>query len=78
MELQLQNKKVFVSGSSRGIGLAIAKKFIDEGAQVVINGRNEDELIAVSKAIKALGYVSGDVSIPNNAVMEENICFKFF
>ena len=68
MDLQLQNKKVFVSGSSRGIGLAIAKKFIDEGAQVVINGRNEEELLAVSKTIKALGYVSGDISLPKNAL----------
>ena len=40
----LRNKKVIVTGGSDGIGLAIAKKFISIGAEVVITGRHLDKL----------------------------------
>lgn len=48
MNLQLKNKQVFVSGSTAGIGFAIAKAFAQEGAIVYINGRDNDK---VEKAI---------------------------
>ena len=38
------NKTVFITGASRGIGKAIAKKFAEEGACVVINDINEERL----------------------------------
>lgn len=44
MELGLKDKRVLVSGSSRGIGLAIAKGFLGEGARVVLTGRNDSDL----------------------------------
>jgi 3-oxoacyl-[acyl-carrier protein] reductase len=44
MELGLKDKTVLVSGSSRGIGLAIAESFLQEGARVQISGRNEGML----------------------------------
>jgi 3-oxoacyl-[acyl-carrier protein] reductase len=44
MDLGLQNKVAFVAGSSRGIGLGIARAFLDEGAQVVISGRDGEAL----------------------------------
>ncbi len=40
MKLSLENKKVLVSGSTAGIGYAIAKGFAQEGATVYVNGRN--------------------------------------
>lgn len=40
MDLKLENKVIFISGSSKGIGLEIAKQFLIEGAKVVINGRD--------------------------------------
>jgi 3-oxoacyl-[acyl-carrier protein] reductase len=40
MELGLRDKVAFVSGSTRGIGLAIAEEFLSEGARVVITGRD--------------------------------------
>ena len=40
----LFNKKIIITGGGRGIGLAMAKKFISEGASVLIAGRNEDTL----------------------------------
>ena len=40
----LHNKKIIVTGGSRGIGYAIAKKFLSEGAEVLIIGRNQKSL----------------------------------
>lgn len=42
MDLQLTGKRAFVSGSTQGIGYAIARALLDEGATVTINGRSRD------------------------------------
>lgn len=44
MDLELAGKRVLVTGSSRGIGLAIARGFLLEGASVVLNSRNSSDL----------------------------------
>lgn len=44
MDLLLKNKKVLVSGSTTGIGFAIAKGFAKEGADVYLNGRSESSV----------------------------------
>jgi 3-oxoacyl-[acyl-carrier protein] reductase len=44
MNLQLTNKRVFITGSSRGIGLAIARGFLGEGAKVFLTSRNQGDL----------------------------------
>ena len=41
MDMQLAGKRAFVSGSTQGIGYAVAKALLVEGASVVINGRSE-------------------------------------
>jgi NAD(P)-dependent dehydrogenase (short-subunit alcohol dehydrogenase family) len=51
MNLQLTNKTALVSGSSKGIGLAIASQLAAEGARVIVNGRSEP---AVSNAFKQI------------------------
>lgn len=48
---RLQGKTILITGGSRGIGLAMAQKFTSEGATVLITGRSEDTLKAVSKEI---------------------------
>jgi len=68
MDLNLKSKKVFVSGSSKGIGFYIAKKFIEEGAEVVINARNPEELDAAAISLGNCRRVVGDVSNPEDAV----------
>ncbi|MCI9045736.1 MAG: SDR family oxidoreductase [Hungatella sp.] len=52
MELGLQGKKVFITGSTRGIGLATAEAFIQEGAEVVLNGRDERSLHVLSQRLE--------------------------
>ncbi|MEO5893448.1 MAG: SDR family oxidoreductase [Ferruginibacter sp.] len=51
MDLQIKDKVAFVSGSTAGIGFAIAKRLLTEGAQVIINGRTKD---GVDKAVADL------------------------
>lgn len=63
--MEITNKNVFVTGSTRGIGLAIAHRFAQVGANIVLNGRSEisQELLAefVSYNVKVVA-ISGDVS----------------
>lgn len=54
MELHLNNKKVFVSGSTQGIGLETARQFLKEGCRVTLNGRTEK---SVTQAIGKLKEV---------------------
>ncbi len=44
MNLQLKSKMALVTGSTAGIGYAIAKKLLEEGAQVIITGRTQERI----------------------------------
>ena len=57
----LSNKLTLVTGSSKGIGKAIAEAFIDKNARVVIHGRSRAELETVKESIGAFACVDGDL-----------------
>ena len=63
--MDLKNKIVLVTGSSRGIGLAIAREFAKEGANIVLNARSNvsEQLISEmeSYGVKCIA-VSADIS----------------
>jgi NAD(P)-dependent dehydrogenase (short-subunit alcohol dehydrogenase family) len=63
MKLQLENKTALVTGSTKGIGFAIARLLETEGANVIVNGRSEDSARAAAQRIgnRARG-VAADVS----------------
>ena len=65
-----------VTGSSRGIGKAIAMEFAKAGYSVVLNARNEEELKQaaedISKSVKDGGKV---VSIPGD-ISQEHVCIS--
>ena len=59
----MKDKVVLVTGGGTGIGLAIANRFIDLGAFVVITGRRESKLSdAVEKLGSRASYFVGDVT----------------
>lgn len=63
--MQLKNKNIFITGSSRGIGLAIAHKFAQAGANIVLNSRgaiSEDLLAEFADYSVKVVPISGDVS----------------
>ena len=68
MNSDLKNKKVLVSGSSRGIGFHIAGEFIEAGANVVINSRDSAGLRRASRALGNCGFVVGDLCRPDVAM----------
>lgn len=69
----LKGKVVLITGGSKGIGLAIARKFIQQGAQVIITGRNESSLLEAKRLIKSdrLYAIPWDVS--NIQVIGKNV-----
>ena len=63
LEAKLDDKIALITGGSSGIGLATAKRFVEEGAYVFITGRREAELSAAVKDIgKNIKALKGDVS----------------
>jgi NAD(P)-dependent dehydrogenase (short-subunit alcohol dehydrogenase family) len=59
MDLKLSGKRALVTGSTGGIGFAIAQGLAREGADVVINGRKDD---GVRDAVERLAGAKGDAS----------------
>jgi 3-oxoacyl-[acyl-carrier protein] reductase len=68
MDLRLNDQVVFVAGSSRGIGRAIAETLLAEGARVVVTGRDPQALRLTVEAVETPGNrdrllaISGDLS----------------
>ena len=64
MDLQLTNKLALVTGSTAGIGLAIAKTMAKEGATVIVNGRSQDSVEEAISQVQseATGKVMGLVA----------------
>ncbi|RCK71089.1 SDR family NAD(P)-dependent oxidoreductase [Desertihabitans brevis] len=62
MELGLEGKRAFVSGSTQGIGYSIARALLAEGAEVIVNGRSAERVDAAVRELKRAvphGTVSG-------------------
>src|SRR2546427_13053796 len=60
---KLEGKIALITGGNSGIGLATAKRFVNEGAYIFITGRRDPELAAAVKEIgRNVTGVRGDVS----------------
>src|ERR1700730_14105525 len=51
MDLQLNGKRALITGSTVGIGFAIAKALAEEGADVIVNGRTEERVSEAKRRI---------------------------
>jgi NAD(P)-dependent dehydrogenase (short-subunit alcohol dehydrogenase family) len=61
--MQLKNKVAVITGGSSGIGLATARRFVEEGAYVYITGRRQSELDKAKAVIgRNVTAVKGDVA----------------
>src|ERR1700748_2156900 len=90
MDLQLGGKTALVTGSTGGIGFAIAKPLLKEGARVIINGRTQESVdSAAAKLKQATGKTpltfAGDMSkaediarlaktVPNVDILVNQVC----
>ena len=64
---KLDGKTAIVTGGARGIGLAIARRYIDEGARVVIADIDESGKAAAASLGAAARFVRTDVGAPGDA-----------
>ncbi len=67
MELELSGRSALVTGSSRGIGRAIAELLYAEGCQVVLNGRTTEDLEKTRDDLPGAVAVAGDVTRADDA-----------
>lgn len=58
----LRNRNILITGGGSGIGYAIAKRCSEEGANVIIVGRNEERLVEAAKTINNCDFLSFDLS----------------
>lgn len=66
-KMMLKNKVALITGGSSGIGMAIAQRFLKEGAKIVITGRSKERCDSAQKqlntiVVDAVDSATGDVS----------------
>lgn len=80
--MKLKDKYAIVTGSSKGIGRAIALELVSQGASVVINGTHEAALQELQHDISAQGgkceYVVGSVADPDVAQQLADTCITAY
>ena len=63
--MSLAGKRAVVTGASQGIGAAMARRFAEQGARVVIAARSEDKLDALARELDGVEVFAGDLSSPD-------------
>ncbi len=62
MNHKLKNKVCIITGATSGMGKAIAESFSNEGAKLIISGRNVERGNALARSLQQAVFVEGDVS----------------
>lgn len=76
MDLSIKGKKVIITGSSKGIGFAIAKLYSIEGAKVLISSRSKNDLIEAKNEIEEVS--NNEIFYQTCDLMEKNGAENFF
>src|SRR5229473_4478030 len=80
MDLQLNGKRALITGSTVGIGFAIAKALAEEGVQVAVNGRTEERVSEAQRRIATeisnarIRGVAADLSSPDGVAKITEAC----
>ena len=79
MSGRLEGKVALITGGGTGLGAAFAKRFVAEGAKVVITGRRKEvlEKVAADLPKESIAVVCGDVSKPEDAQAMVDATVKF-
>ncbi|MFE4172995.1 SDR family oxidoreductase [Streptomyces sp. NPDC056909] len=74
-----EGKKVVITGGSSGLGLAIARSLVDEGARVLITGRDQDKLSAARDQLgeNAIAVRSDAASLPHIDALADRVKAEF-
>ena len=67
MAPEFMDKTALITGSSQGIGMAIARRLSAQGCRVAVNGRNEQRVNAAAASLPGSIAVAGDVADPEQA-----------
>lgn len=79
IQIDLSGKSALVTGGSRGIGLAIAKAFVDAGGRVLLTARKKEELEqATAELGSAATYVAGKADDPDHIREAVERCVEQF
>ena len=66
MSTEQITKTAIITGGSSGLGLGVARAYVERGGNVVLNGRTESKLQAAAKGIgppERIAVVAGDVGL---------------
>ncbi len=78
MDLGLRDRACIVTGASRGIGLAVARRLSGEGARVLLLGRGEPALSAAASECDGAQWLALDVTTPDAARQAVAACRERF
>jgi len=71
--MKFQGKVVFITGGARGLGKALAKAFLEEGASVGVNGRNRESLAKFEEEFKTASVLAFPADISSYDEMEASL-----
>jgi len=76
--MKLKDKVCIVTGATSGMGKAIAQTFHEQGAKLILSGRNEERGNALANELVNSIFISGDVSKPSYNQQLVNSAIKHF
>lgn len=71
--MRLEGKVALITGASRGIGLAIARAYLQEGAAVALCARDAAALVAAAEGLRALGDEARVLAQPCDVTRPEDV-----
>tara|TARA_R110002020_G_scaffold312439_4_gene527909 strand:- start:1906 stop:2334 length:429 start_codon:yes stop_codon:yes gene_type:complete len=64
--MEFKNSTILITGGTSGIGLEFVKQLTENGAIIIVTGRNLDKLNATKEKFPTVQYFQSDVSNPND------------